>query len=129
MLKKTSVGLATAATAGALLANSPAPAQTMPASAHANVAYVQTAGVSATSVRGDLGLRRCLRHHPFHRFRCFHRFRHFDRFDEFNENRNFNFNENRNFNFNENRNFNFNRNVNINRTSISNINTNTNIAR
>ncbi|MBO0885446.1 MAG: hypothetical protein J2P17_34945 [Mycobacterium sp.] len=117
MLKKASVGLAIAATAGALLASSPAPAQAIPASARANVAYVQTTtGVSAASVWGGHRLRHCLRHHPFHRFRCFHRFRHFHRFDGFNEDRNFNFNENRNFNFNENRNFN--------QTSISNINTN-----
>jgi hypothetical protein len=50
MLKKTiaSVGLAAAATAGALfLGGSPASAQTTPASARSDVAYVQT--VSATS--------------------------------------------------------------------------------
>jgi phage terminase Nu1 subunit (DNA packaging protein) len=56
MVKKTiaSVGLAAAATAGALLlTGSPASAQTTPASARANVAYVQTSAVSTERHPGD----------------------------------------------------------------------------
>jgi hypothetical protein len=56
MLKKTiaSVGLAAAASAGALLlGGSPASAQTTPASARTNVAYVQTSAVSRERHPGD----------------------------------------------------------------------------
>jgi hypothetical protein len=106
VLKKASVGLAIAASAGALLTSSPASAQNIPASAQAKAAYLQTTGVAMSS---DWGWRHHRFRHHHHRFHH-HRFHH-----------------HRFHNFGGNVNVNRNRNVNIIRIGISN--TNTNIAR
>jgi hypothetical protein len=69
MMKKTiaTVGLAAAATAGGLLlTGSPASAQTTPASARANVAYVHASAVSE-HYRGDRGGYRYGRYRDYRR--------------------------------------------------------------
>lgn len=81
MMKKTiaSVGLAAAATAGALLlTGSPASAQTTPASARANVAYVQTSAVSTEHRWGDHRGHRYGHHRNYQRYHHPYWYRHYN---------------------------------------------------